>query len=200
MLVKRTLIWEKHEDYDVVFVVVTEQSHRSGCIDKVKESFLELLFEESGYPVCVDEGCRYQDLFRLSGRVYSLETEIKRISREGQTIQNNISVTKIWGEIDDNALPILVLLEKFNNFEGFHIRFKKIPSLKIMVVNQDKYNFNVSDDNSIIDKLICGIKKVILTINTMAIIENSLLANADFPNNLLSCRLIRKKLYYVIFD
>ena len=52
------------------------------------------------------------------------------MSREGQTIQNDISVTKIWGEIDGYALPILVLLETFNDSEGFHILFKQISSLK----------------------------------------------------------------------
>ena len=55
---ERIFICEKQEDYDVAFAVVTEILHMSGCLDKVKESFLGLLFGESGFHTCIDDGYR----------------------------------------------------------------------------------------------------------------------------------------------
>ena len=76
MLVKRSLILDKQEDYALAFAVVTERLYRSSYLDKVKVSFSGLLFEDSGIYTCEDDGCRKQNIFQLSNRVHSLEAEI----------------------------------------------------------------------------------------------------------------------------
>ena len=91
--------------------------HGSSCLEKVKESFSELLFGKSGFYICVNDGCRQQTLFQLSDRVYSLKAEIQRLSLEERYIHNDISVARIWGEIDGYDIPILVLLEKLTTLK-----------------------------------------------------------------------------------
>ena len=51
----------------------------------------------------------------------SLEVETKGLNGEGRNIYNGITITKIWGMIDGYALPIVVLLGKSNDSEGFRI-------------------------------------------------------------------------------
>ena len=60
-----------------------------------------------------------------------------------------------------------------------------------MVCRQDIDNFDLSDDDSTIDKLIYERNDVRVRVDTMAIIENLPITNVDRPNNLLSCLLIR---------
>ena len=60
-----------------------------------------------------------------------------------------------------------------------------------MVCRQDIDNFDLSDDDSTIDKLIYERNDIRVRVDTMAIIENLPITNVDRPNNLLSCLLIR---------
>ena len=60
-----------------------------------------------------------------------------------------------------------------------------------MLGHQDEDDFDVSDDDSIINKLICERNEVRVRFDTIVIIENLPLANADLPNNLLSRLLIK---------
>ena len=41
------------------------------------------------------------------------------LSGDGRNIYNGICVARIWGDIDGYALPILVLVDKFNDAEAF---------------------------------------------------------------------------------
>ena len=54
-----------------------------------------------------------------------------------------------------------------------------------MADRQDEDDFDVSDDDSMIDRLICERNDVRVGINTMVIIENLSVINADLPNDLL---------------
>ena len=118
--------------------------------------------------------------------MYSLEAEIKQLSREGQNIYNDIIVAKIWGGFVDYALPILVLLEKLNDCKALHISLRQYSFLKKMMVHQDKDEFDVSDEDSIIDRIIFERNYIRARVNTIEIIDNLPIINADLSNNLLS--------------
>ena len=60
-----------------------------------------------------------------------------------------------------------------------------------MACRQDIDNFDLSDDDSTIDKLIYERNDVRVRVDTMANNENLPITNVDRPNNLLSCLLIR---------
>ena len=55
-----------------------------------------------------------------------------------------------------------------------------------MVGHQDEDDFNILDDDSIIDWLICERNDTTVRVNTIAIIKNLPIINADIPNNSLS--------------
>ena len=55
-----------------------------------------------------------------------------------------------------------------------------------MVRHQDEDDFDVSDDDSMIDRLICERNDVRVRVNTMKIIKNLPITNVDLPNNVLS--------------
>ena len=55
-----------------------------------------------------------------------------------------------------------------------------------MVRHQDDDDFDVSDDDSMIDILICERNDVRVRVNTMKIIKNLPITNVDLPNNVLS--------------
>ena len=107
------------KDYTIVFAVVAEKLYRSSCLDKVRDSLSGLLFGETGFYACVDDGFQQQAFFHISDHVHTLEAEIEIVSRKGRNIHNDISAVRIWGWIDGYALPILVLLEKINDSKGF---------------------------------------------------------------------------------
>ena len=89
-----------------------------------------MLFGESVFFACVDDGCYHHSLYQLSGLVHSLEDEIKILSDEGRNIYNNIIVARIWCKIDGYTLPILVLLETLNDSKDFHIALEQYPFFK----------------------------------------------------------------------
>ena len=55
-----------------------------------------------------------------------------------------------------------------------------------MMNHQDEDDFNLSDDTSIIDRLICERNEVRVRVNTMEIIKILPITNANLPNKLLS--------------
>ena len=55
-----------------------------------------------------------------------------------------------------------------------------------MARHQDEDDFDVSDDDSMIDRLICERNDVRVRVNTMKIIKNLPITNVDLPNNVLS--------------
>lgn len=55
-----------------------------------------------------------------------------------------------------------------------------------MVRHQDEDDFDVSDDDSMIDRLICERNDVRVRVNTMKITKNLPITNVDLPNNVLS--------------
>ena len=116
----------------------------------------------------------------------SLEVETKGLNGEGRNIHNGITITKIWGMIDGYALTILVLLEKSNDSEGFRIDLEHYTFFTNNSDHQDEDDFGVSDDDSIIDILLFVINDVRVRVNTMEIINNLPITNADISNNLLS--------------
>ena len=55
-----------------------------------------------------------------------------------------------------------------------------------MVGHQDENDFDVSGDNSIIDRMVCEISYIRVRVNTMATIKHLPITNTYFPNSLLS--------------
>ena len=61
---------------------------------------------------------------------------------------------------------------------------------------QDENDFDVSGDNSIIDRMVCEISYIRVRVNTMATIKHLPITNTYFPNSLLSRLPIRDN-YFV---
>ena len=76
MLVERSLIFNRHEDYDVTFSIIVEILHLSGCLKKVKEPFLNCYLEIVDF-VCLDDSCRQHSLSQRSDFLHSLEAGLK---------------------------------------------------------------------------------------------------------------------------
>ena len=55
-----------------------------------------------------------------------------------------------------------------------------------MVRHHDEDDFDVSDDDSMINRLICERNDVRVRVNTMKVIKNLPITNVDLPNNVLS--------------
>ena len=122
----------------------------------------------------------------------------KKIKLRRTQNYNDIIVTRIWSDIDGSALPILGLLAKNYDSEAFRIALEKYLIFKILVTHQDEDDFDVSDWDSIIDIMICE-RSYIRVVNTMIIIENLPIINADLPNSLLSCFVIRNNFVVYFF-
>ena len=72
--------------------------------------------------------------------------------------------------LDSYALPILVLLEKINDSEGFRIDLEHYTFFTNNLNHQDEDDFGVSDDDSIIDILLFVINDVRVRVNTIELL------------------------------
>ena len=117
---------------------------------------------------------------------FSLDAEVKRFLKLGQYIHNIIVVTRLFVEISNYILPILVLLKIINSPENYRITLKNTSSWKIESQSEREFDLNTfSYDDSIIDW--CFIKKDIrVRVKTLTIIENLPVTNEGIPKSLLS--------------
>ena len=83
---------------------------------------------EGLYFSTVYDGCRQQSLSRCSDHVFSQDAEVKRFRKLGQYIHNIIVVTRLFVEISNYILPILVLLKIINSPENYRITLKNTSS------------------------------------------------------------------------
>ena len=80
LLLKNSKILLIKEDYAVVFTVVAKKKCGSGYLEKIKESFSDLLFEGLYYPTVI-EGDRQLYLSRCTNRVLNYDVELKRLRK-----------------------------------------------------------------------------------------------------------------------
>ena len=66
-------------------------------------------------------------LSHCTGRVLSYDKERKRLRKLGQVIENSIVVARLYLEISNYILPILVLLEVLNTPENHVAVLKNYP-------------------------------------------------------------------------
>ena len=91
LLLKRSNIILRQEDYAVAFVVVAKKIYGSEYIEKIKESFLGLLSEGLYYSTVID-GDQRSSISRCTDRVLSYDTERKRLRKLGKVLNNSIVV------------------------------------------------------------------------------------------------------------
>ena len=91
LLLKRSNIILRQENYAVAFVVVTKKIYRSDYLEKIKESFLGLLPEGLYYSTVID-GDQQSYVSRCTDRVLSYDTERKRLRKLGKVLNNSIVV------------------------------------------------------------------------------------------------------------
>ena len=129
LLLKRSKILLRQEDYAVVFIVVAKKIYGSGYLDKIKKSFSGLLFAGLYY-LTIIEGDHQLSLSRCTNRVLSNNAERMRLRKLGQVLKNRIIVTRLLLEIGNYILPILVLLEVLNTPEDYVAALKNDPFFK----------------------------------------------------------------------
>ena len=69
-------------------------------------------------------------LSHCTGRVLSYDKERKRLRKLGQVIENNIVVARLYLEICNYTLPILIVLEVMNTSEVYAVVFQRYPFWK----------------------------------------------------------------------
>ena len=78
LLLKRSRILLRQEDYAVAFTVVTKKIYGSGCLEKITESFTGLLFECLYHSTVIEDDCHiFLSLPRCTDRVLSYDAELK---------------------------------------------------------------------------------------------------------------------------
>ena len=128
-MLRRSKLLTRQEDYTVAFSVVAKKLYGIDYLDKVKESFLGLSFEGLYYSTVVG-GDLKRSLSHCTDRVFSYDKERKRLRKFGQVIENSIVVARLYLEISNYTLPILVLLEVLNTPEVYAVAFQRYPFWK----------------------------------------------------------------------
>ena len=140
------------DDYAVASAVVAKQIYDSGCLEKIKESFLGRLFEGLYYSTVI-KGDRQLYLFHCTERVLSYDAELKRLCKLGQVLNNSIVVARLFLEISNYVIPILVLLEMLNASEDCLAALKNYSYLKHGSQSENEFDLNECyDDERIIDR------------------------------------------------
>ena len=129
LLLKRSKILLRQEDYAIEFAGVAKNIYGSGYLDKIKKSFSGLLFAGLYY-LTIIEGDHQLSLSRCTNRVLSYNAERMRLRKLGQVLKNRIIVTRLLLEIGNYILPILVLLEVLNTPEDYVAALKNDPFFK----------------------------------------------------------------------
>ena len=129
LLVRRSKLLKRQEDYAVAFTVVAKKLYGIDYLAKVKESFSGLSFEGLYYSTAVG-GDLKGALSHCTDRVFSYDKERKRLRKFGQVIENSIVVARLYLEISNYSLPILVLLEVLNTPEVYEVAFRNYPFWK----------------------------------------------------------------------
>ena len=152
MLLKRSKILLIQEDYTVAFAVVTKKICGSGCLEITKESLSGLLFEGLYYSTVIESDCQLS-LSRCTDRVLSYDAELKRLCKLGQVLNNSIVVARLFLEISNYVIPILVLLEMLNASEDCLAALKNYSYLKHGSQSENEFDLNECyDDERIIDR------------------------------------------------
>ena len=92
-------------------------------------SFSGLSFEGLYYSTTVG-GDLKRSLSNFTDRVFNYDKERKKLRKLGQVIENSIVVVRIYLEISNYTLPILVLLEVLNTPEVYAVSFERYPFWK----------------------------------------------------------------------
>ena len=124
LLLRRSKLLTRQEDYDVAFSVVVNKLYGIDYIGKVKESFSGLSFEGLYYSTAV-EGDLKQSLSHCTDRVFSYDKERKILRKLKQVIENSIIGARLYLEISNYTLPILVRLDVLNTPEVYEVAFEK---------------------------------------------------------------------------
>ena len=85
---------------------------------------------EGLYYFTIIEGDRQLSFSRCSNRVLSYDAEIKRLRKFEQVLNNSIVVARLFFDISNYVLPILVLLEILNTSKDNLDTLKHYPFLK----------------------------------------------------------------------
>ena len=129
LLSRRSKLLTRQEDYAVAFAVVAKKIYGVDYLDKVKESFSDLYFEGLYYSSAIGGDIK-RSLSHCTDRVLSYDKERRRLRKFGQVIDNSIVVARLYLEISNYILPILVLLEVLNTPEDYAVALKKYPFWK----------------------------------------------------------------------
>ena len=129
LLSRRSKLLTRQEDYAVAFDVVTKKIYGVDYLDKVKESFSDLCFEGLYYNSAIGGDIK-RSLSHCTDRVLSYDKERRRLRKFGQVIDNSIVVARLYLEISNYILPILVLLEVLNTPEVYEVAFERYPFWK----------------------------------------------------------------------
>ena len=97
----------RQEDYAVAFSFAAKKLYGADYLGKVKESFTGLSFEGLYYSTAV-RGDLKRSFSHCTDCVFSYDKERKRLRKLGQVIENSIVVARLYLEISNYTLPILV--------------------------------------------------------------------------------------------
>ena len=124
LLIRRSKLLTRQEDYAVAFTVVAKKVYGKDYLVKVQGSFSGLSFEGLYYSTAVGGDIK-RSLSHCTDRVFSYDKERKRSRKIGQVIENSIVVARLYLEISNYTLPILVLLEVLNTPEVYAVAFQR---------------------------------------------------------------------------
>ena len=111
------------------FLSLPKKLYGKYYLANVKESFSSLSFEGLYYSTAVG-GYLKRSLSHCTDRVFSNDKERKRLRKFGQVIENSIVVARLYLEISNYTLPILVLLEVLDTPEVYVVAFQRYPFWK----------------------------------------------------------------------
>ena len=124
LLLRISKLLTRQKDYVVTFSVVAKKLYGIDYLDNVKESFSGLSFE-SLYNSTAVGGNLKRSLSHCTDRVLSYDKERKILRKLGQVIENSIVVARLYLEISNYILPILVLLDVLNTPEVYAVTFER---------------------------------------------------------------------------
>ena len=116
----------RQEDYAVAFYVVAKNIYGIDYLGTVKESFPGLSFEGLYYSTAV-RGDLKRSFSHCIGRVFSYDKEQKILRKLGQVIEKSIVVARLYLDISNYILPILVPVDVLSTPEVYAVAFEIYP-------------------------------------------------------------------------